>query len=278
MIIYRAIMRRVRTRFILGGISSVLLVALIGTIACRDESAMTLEKALAAQWQSLNYTIVSRMPEEERGGTAILLLHGYGGSGPSFAALAEEILTPKTRVFLPTAVLPHPSGRGAMWWEFLEDDWPKPYSFELNAPSLPTSSKQLPKARAAVTQLIARIRDQFQPDRMVLVGHSQGAMLALDVAVSVEPGVDQVAAIAGYVLLDSVSKIKEARTHRPSVFISHGRQDTTIPYNSALDMKELLEKNGFDVHFRPHNAGHGVSERLMRDLRDFLESQEESPR
>jgi phospholipase/carboxylesterase len=118
--------------------------------------------------------------------------------------------------------------------------------------------------------LIARIRERYRPERLALAGHSQGAMLALDVAMVVDPPVDRVVAVSGYVLLDSVPNIARARPKRPAVLVSHGRRDPLVRFAAARSMKDLLEENGFAVTFRPHDGAHGIDAVATRDVRDFL--------
>ncbi len=253
---------------------TILLLGLVTLASCKGEGSsggLTLEQALGVDWGDLEYEIATRMPEDQKGGRAIVFLHGYGSSGSFHRRLAAELAGDDTRVVLPTAVLPHPTGQGgAMWWEFLDEDWPKPYSNDPAANAWPKPSRQLPGARMAVIDLISRIRDRYQPDVVAVAGHSQGAMLALDVAMSIERPVDRVAALSGYVLLDSVPSIAKPRQERPVILISHGRRDQTVGFDAAETMKGLLEENGFAVTFRPHDGGHEISDAAARDLRDFL--------
>jgi phospholipase/carboxylesterase len=253
--------------------SLVAAVALVALASCKGDGGSgvhTLEQALRADWDALEYQLVTRMPEDRKGGRAIVFLHGYGSSGADSARLAHQIADDDTRVVLPTAVLPHANGRGAIWWEFLDEDWPKPYSDDAAANAWPAPSKQLPGARAAVIELVSRIRDRYQPTSVALAGFSQGAMLALDVAMAIEPPVERVAALSGYVLLDSVSNVAKPRAARPAILIAHGRRDERIGFDAAERMKRLLEQNGFTVVFEPHDGGHDIGAETIRELRDFL--------
>jgi predicted esterase len=256
------------------GPRAALLLLLLVFASCdagEGSGGLALEEALRADWGDLEVQIVTTMPDDQRGGRAIVFLHGYGSKGANYTLLAREILDDDSRIFLPTAVLPHPSGQGSMWWEFLEEDWPKPYSDDPSANAWPEPSLQLPKARESVEQLLAGIRARYQPDNVVIAGHSQGAMLALDVGAAADPAVDGIAAVAGYVLLDSVPRIAAPREDRPTVFIAHGRNDEIVGFEAAGRMKRLLEENGFVVVFRPHAGDHGIDAAVVRDLRDFLD-------
>lgn len=261
-------MTRVRGR----PLAVVALLAASALAAC-DRGApyggLTLQQALRTDWSDLEVEIVTGMPDDEPGGSAIVFLHGYGRSGTHYAPLAREILDDDSRVFLPTAALPHPGGGGAMWWEFLDEDWPKPYSDDPSARAWPMS-RQLPLAREAIARLLGEIRARYRPDRVVLAGHSQGAMLALDVGAEIEPPVDGIAAVAGYLLLDSVPRIETQRGGRPTVLISHGREDELVGFDRAEFMRQVLEHNGFGVVFEPHPGGHGIEPAVVRALRAFL--------
>lgn len=242
-------------------------------VACPGDGSsggVTLDEALSADWGALDVQVVTALPEDRMGGTVIVFLHGYGSSGSDYASLAQALLDDETRVILPTAVLPHASGRGRVWWEFIEEDWPRPYWEAPSGSHWPSPSQQLPRAREAILSLLADLRERFRPDSLALAGHSQGAMLALDAAMAADPPPDRVAALAGYVLLDSFPNITRLREVRPRVFISHGRADAVVDFDRAELMRKVLEENGFPVTFDPHQGGHGVAESELEDLRAFL--------
>lgn len=240
--------------------------------ACNGDEftpSLTLEQALAADWDDLDPLLVTSMPEQTPGGRAIVFLHGYGNSGARYVELARQLDDGETRIFLPTAVLPHPAGVGGMWWEFIDEDWPRPWSDDPASNEGWPRSRQLEKARAAILALIAEIRRRYAPESVLLAGHSQGAMLALDVAAALEEPVDRLALFAGYVLIDSVPNIEQPRSRRPEVLIVHGRQDEVVDFGRALRMRRLLEASGFPVTLRPHDGGHAMDQRMTRELLSF---------
>ena len=246
---------------------------LASVLACHgtnEDAAVASPPAEEATWAPLDFRIETRMAESEKGGRLIVFLHGYGSDGADHLAWTRTLLDDRTRLILPTAPLRHASGRGAMWWEFREDDWPKPYPADPASPAPPSFSAQLPLARDAVVRLITRLRDQFAPETVILAGHSQGAMLALDVAVVTEPPPDRVVLLSGYALLDSVPNITRLRETPPAVLISHGRSDPVVPFNSAKDMRRLLEENGFSVDFKEFAGGHGIESSVVAAVSAFV--------
>lgn len=246
------------------------LIALVLGATARAADALTLDDVLAADWTRLSYAVESSMSEDEPGGTLVVFLHGYGGGLRSSRGFARAIAGDGIRVVLPEAVLPHASGRGAMWWEFLPNDWPKPYPVDPKVKTKPAASRQLPLARRAVVELVERLRARFEPNRTMLVGFSQGAMLALDTAMVLEPPPDRVALLAGYPLLDSLANVEKPRESHPRFLVVHGRQDRVIAFQSGQDATRLLERNGFPVEFVPHDGGHVIDGTVIAALRRFL--------
>jgi phospholipase/carboxylesterase len=270
-----ALQRRVR----LAGLGVGL--ALLGCAAETPAKSLTLEQALAADWSSLEVQVVGAGEGWEgwegvegrqgaAGGTVLVFLHGYGSSGRAHVPLARTLAGDGVRVVLPTAVLPHPAG-GAMWWEFVEPDWPKPYWEEpAGGEHWPAPSRQLPRAREAIVRLLADVRSRYRPDALVLAGHSQGAMLALDVAVRAAPPPDGVALVGGYLLLDTHEALAGSAVPRFPVLVSHGRDDDVVAFERAELLRDVLARHGFAVRFAPHDGGHGVEAAPRAALERFL--------
>src|SRR5262245_27415216 len=117
--------------------------------------------------------------------TTAVLLHGFGASGDDLVPLADELDAPMRFVF-PAAPLELSGlyGDSRAWWLFdleqLEEELrrgvPRDRSDEV--------PEGLPAARLQVTRLLDQLQARFSiPDeRLVVGGFSQGAMLALDVA------------------------------------------------------------------------------------------------
>ena len=64
----------------------------------------------AQLWGGLNVARVSDMSEDERGGSAVVVLHGWGAPGDDLVPLAEALLRPGVRFFVPAAPLPEVGG------------------------------------------------------------------------------------------------------------------------------------------------------------------------
>jgi phospholipase/carboxylesterase len=221
-----------------------------------------------APWGGLELVRVSDMRDDERGGLAVIVLHGWGAPGDDLVPLARAMKRPGARFFIPAAPLPEVGG-GRAWWHL------DPYAPPAHASSdqLPAGFRPRPEvvaARTAVQGLVATVVERHAPAAVALVGFSQGAMLSIDVALAGAPGVDRVVAMSGVLLTDSVPALIAPHGTRPRFLLSHGRQDARLPFAAGVRAKELLEKHGFPVTWRPFDGGHEIPEPLLADVERFL--------
>jgi phospholipase/carboxylesterase len=222
----------------------------------------------ARAWGGLNVVRIADMGDDERGGTAVVVLHGWGAPGDDLVPLAEALRRPGMRFFVPAAPLPEVGG-GRAWWH-LDPHTRPPHadSDQMAAGFQPNAA--IVAARTAVQGLIATIVERHAPATLALVGFSQGAMLSIDVALAGTPGVDRVVGMSGVLLADSVPGLAAPPAAKPRFFLSHGRQDPVVPFAGGTRAKELLEKHGFSVTWRPFDGTHEIPPAVLADVARFL--------
>jgi len=118
--------------------------------------------------------------------------------------------------------------------------------------------------------LLREARERYAPDSVALVGFSQGAQLALDVALAADPPVDRVGALSGALLADSLPALRAAAPPLPAVFVSHGRTDRVLPFDGAKSVQGLLAQRGYAVTFIPFAGGHEIPADVVAALGRFL--------
>lgn len=217
---------------------------------------------------SLDVVQVTQMRAEQRGGAALILLHGYGAQGDDLTSLARSLLRPGARFILPAAPLRLDNG-GRAWWRLDAPGHPAYVTDESSAPA-PAPNAELDAARGAVQAVLRRTLELFAPEQIALIGFSQGAMLALDVALAGAPAVQRVAVLSGALLADAAARSSALTVPPPAVFISHGREDTRLPFSGAERMKAELEQRGMNVTWRPFSGGHQIPDAVVSELRAFL--------
>jgi phospholipase/carboxylesterase len=210
---------------------------------------------------------VSDLREDQRGGHAVIVIHGWGAPGDDLVPLAHELQRPGVRFFVPAGPLPEMGG-GRAWWH-LDSRTRPPHASSDQVPAGFRANAAVLAARAAVQGLLATVRERYAPATVSLVGFSQGAMLSTDVALA-GAAVDRVVAMSGVLLVDSVPELAAPRATKPRFLLSHGRQDPVVPFTSGARAKELLEKHGFAVTWRPFDGGHEIPSAVLADVERFL--------
>lgn len=238
-------------------------------LACRPRARLQgATSGSTPDWAGLEMATTGRMREDEVGGTAVVLLHGWGAPGDDLVPLARALDRPRTRFFLPAGPLPEMGG-GRAWWHLDPKDRPV-HAWDDQETAGHQPHQQVLTARAAVQTVLRTIASRYRPEVLALGGFSQGAMLSLDVALAADPPVDRVAALSGVMLADSLPGLKTARTKRPPVFVSHGRADQMLAYKGGEKAQELLKRHGFQVTFHSFDGGHEIPPDVVEALRGFL--------
>jgi phospholipase/carboxylesterase len=222
----------------------------------------------APAWGGLNVVRVSDMGDDERGGTAVVVLHGWGAPGDDLVPLAQALRRPGVRFFVPAAPLPEMGG-GRAWWH-LDPTTRPPHADSDQVPPGFQPNTAVVAARTAVQGLIATVVERYAPATLALIGFSQGAMLSIDVALAESARIDCVVAMSGVLLVDSVSGLVAPHPSKPRFLLSHGRQDPVVPFTSGTSAHELLEKHGFPVTWRPFTGTHEIPPAVLAEAAQFL--------
>jgi len=201
--------------------------------------------------------------EDERGGTAVVLLHGFGAAGDDLVSLARSLAQPRTRYVVPAGPLSLESG-GRAWWQLKQRPT---YDAEQE---LVVDRDALLRARAAVLGVLATVRERHAPKALFIAGFSQGAMLALDVALHESSGVDRVGVLSGALTHTTAASLAKPRSKRPLVFVSHGRQDRVLRFAGAEHLVERLKASDHSVTFRPFDGSHEIPPEIAAALHDFF--------
>jgi phospholipase/carboxylesterase len=178
----------------------------------------------------------------------VVLLHGYGANGDDLIALGEgwRHQLPQAAFLAPNAPEEIPGMPGALQW------------FPLTFRDPGECWRGVVAARPALDRFLDAelARYGLGADRFVLVGFSQGTMLALHVGLrrSAAP-----AAIVGYSgLLAGPEHLGEI-TVRPPVMLIHGAEDDLIPVEALQGARECLAGVGIAVEWHVREGlGHGI--------------------
>ena len=194
-----------------------------------------------------------RAPRSGRVRSLVVFLHGYGADGADLLGLADplEPHLPDTLFLAPDAPEPcagNPFGR--QWF-------PIPW---LDGSSEAEAAAGLLRAAA---DLNAFLDDRLAaaglgPDRLALVGFSQGTMMALEVAPRRPAPVAGVVAFSGR-LLRPEALVAEA-VSKPPVLLVHGDAGPVVPFADMDRAGQALAGAGFETYSHVmKGTGHGIA-------------------
>ncbi len=178
----------------------------------------------------------------------VILLHGYGSNGDDLIALAPlwAPALPDTAFVAPNAAEICPGApEGYQWW---------------GISSLDRGARAAGAARAAPTLdhfIDAELaRHGLAEDRLVLVGFSQGTMMALQVGPRRHRAV---AGIIGYSGMLADEATLSGDGPKPPVLLIHGDADPMIPITAFHQTRDALTAHGFAVETHvSRGLGHSI--------------------
>ena len=185
---------------------------------------------------------------------AMILLHGRGASAQGMLALAEELNVPDVAYLAPQAAR-------RSWY---------PQSFmaptEQNEPELHSALQR-------ISDLLEQIQDAgLGPERVVLLGFSQGACLATEYAARTPQRYGGVVGLSGGLIGPEEDPLEyEGSLDETPVFLGCSDQDPYIPLERVQDTADVLRDMDARVTTRIYEGmGHTTNEDELQHIRRLL--------
>jgi len=182
-------------------------------------------------------------PALEGAESAVVLIHGRGDSPHGILTLAPPLQAPQTAFLAPQA-------SGFSWYpnSFLAD-------IELNEPWVSSALDRIEAAVATLTMVVPQ-------DRVVLMGFSQGACLALEFAARNAHRYGGVVALSGGLIgPDGTPRDYSGSLEGTPVFLGCSDIDVHIPVERVRESARVMEGLGGEVEERIYpGMGHTVNE------------------
>lgn len=194
-----------------------------------------------------------RPPVSGKANSMVIFLHGYGADGDDLLGLADPLgpHMPDTTFIAPDAPMACDGAPNGFQW------FPIPW---IDGSTVEEASEAALLAVKDLDAFIAKMveLEAVAPDRLVVFGFSQGAMIALRTLVLRAEPVAGIVACSGR-LLDPESFAETVRS-RPPVLLMHGDQDDVVAPGHFNEAGEVLEKAGFEVFGHVmEGTGHAIS-------------------
>jgi phospholipase/carboxylesterase len=181
----------------------------------------------------------------------LVLLHGWGADADDLLDLGSELLgsdAAAVSVVALRAPLPHPGGTGRQWYDLGRPNWP-----------------ELPAAREDLLGRLGELAETVPLERTVLLGFSQGAAMAIDVAVGAALPLAGLIGCSGYPHPGWVAP-------KPTmpILLTHGTADPVVPFGACEALEQSLKASGGRVETLAFPGGHGIDPGLFPAMRKFL--------
>lgn len=181
----------------------------------------------------------------------LVLLHGWGADADDLLDLGRELLgseASRVSVVALRAPLPHPGGTGRQWYDLGLPNWP-----------------ELPAARADLLQRLQDLSGTVPFERTALLGFSQGAAMAIDVAVGAGLPLAGLIGCSGYPHPGWIPQ-----QPKMPILLTHGQDDSVVPFGACEALEQSLKQNGGTVETLAFVGGHGIDPGLFPAMRTFL--------
>jgi len=190
----------------------------------------------------------------------IVLLHGYGSDGNDLIGLAAywRDLLPGALFVAPNA--PEPCRDNPSGFQWFAIDWDRPEYRE-----------GAQEARPAIAEFLDDLWRQtgLGPQQTVLSGFSQGAMMALNVGLSLDSPLLGILAFSGALI--APPGFPENSAARPPICLVHGDRDPVVDPELSEIAATTLRSNGFPVSYHVESgAGHTIAADGLAFAGEFL--------
>ena len=169
--------------------------------------------------------------------SAVILLHGYGGTGKDIS-----MLTLNWKRFLSNTVFLCPDGHercsinpnGYQWFDLSNDD--PNYILE--------ESK---KSEKKINEFIKEVKKNYnlKNSQICLSGFSQGCMMSINLGLTTNENYNCVVGFSGKII-DKKDLLKR-KTSSTKMLLIHGDMDTVVPSNNLLEAKDFMIRNNIQV-------------------------------
>lgn len=184
---------------------------------------------------------------------AMILVHGRGASATDILSLAAELNVSGVAFLAPQAA-------GSAWY-------PNPFTAPLES-----NEPYLSSALEVLSSLVAKVASAMPLERLIVLGFSQGACLALEFAARNARSYGGVVGLSGGLIgPDSTPRDYPGDFQRTPAFLGCSDVDPYIRKDRVIEAGQVLERMGADVSVRLYpRMTHTVNEDEIEHVRKIV--------
>jgi len=191
----------------------------------------------------------------------VIFLHGYGSNEGDLFGIKDDL--PASYTYLSVRA-PITLEEGSYQWFRKKGEG----AYNGETDDLKTSGQLL-------LDFIAQAAKKYhtEPEKVYLVGFSQGAIMSYEVGLRHPEAVGGIAALSGRILPVLKGELKpDVKRQSLAVFIGHGEEDKRLPLSDGTEANSLLQSVSLEPEFHVYpGLGHSISATEIEDLSAWLQ-------
>ena len=235
-------------------------------LSCKTESPKTngVNSSSEQAIPTIDYHYEIRQPKVSIDQPPLLILmHGYGSNEKDLFAWADYL---DERLLIVCPRGPKDMGNGRYsWFELLPSELGLRYK-----------SEEVIQTANDIATFAYQISEKYNvnKDKIFLGGFSQGAILSLGTGVMFEDKFAGIICLSGSFYREFGSLLNQRKNPSAlNVFLSHGRNDTVLPFKEVEDYVKFIRDKGGTVEAKYYDSAHAVSAQNLKDMIAWLKRQ-----
>lgn len=208
---------------------------------------------------------------KSKANACIIWLHGLGADGSDFVDVVPHLGLPEHHAI--QFIFPHAPHRPiSINAGYVMPGWYDIVAIDANAPQDENGIKQSEQDLRGLIN--SAIKQRISPQRILLMGFSQGGALALHTALRFEQPLAGVGVLSAYLPLhDLVEKEKHQANQAIPIFMAHGLSDPIVPYRLGEQSFAWLQNAGYSPSWHAYPMEHTVCMQELMDIGNWIHRQ-----
>jgi phospholipase/carboxylesterase len=193
----------------------------------------------------------------------IIALHGWGASAHDLLGLAQVMFDGKAIVLCPQGPVEMSIGGGMKGYGWFQLTLGRP-------PDVAAFNAVADRLRKFLDDVLPTL--SVDPQRIVVLGFSQGGMMAYELALREPRRFAGLVALSSWLpepLVEILPKLPEHESL--PVLVVHGTLDSTLPVERARESRESLRAFNVAMTYREFDMGHEIRQDALRVLLRWLD-------
>lgn len=189
----------------------------------------------------------------------LVLVHGYGSNEQDLMALAGYF---DPRFLIVSVRAPRTLGQGSYAW----------FDLEFSPEGIKADPEQMAEGLSMLTAFLKELPDAYahDPNRVLIGGFSQGAILSIGVLLHQPQSVGGVIALSGRLWPGGLEIADRGALAGKPILVTHGIYDTVLPIANGREIQSALSQLPVELTYREYPMAHEINQDALRDVLAWL--------